>query len=288
MANYRSKTPRAVKDRLIREAGDKCANPGCTTVRAQIHHIMEWHVYGTHDPDHMIAVCPSCHDEIHHGRLGISDDTLYGWKGIDRPSSTVETGLIFVSPSENIEINCGSVRVKTKAQELVVFELSNSNRLGFRIEDGEILLLSLRLTDRTGNVILKVVNNRVRVNKDKSLTYESRAGRVLVTAPPTLRYIDTQYLADMRQAEPQFAADDRLIVIDLEVIAPGSVKLLGFWQSEEGAIIVTPTGVNLIRPGKQHARIEGIHFEIDGPVTPRAFGFMPNGAALFPGLGATE
>ena len=34
---------------------------------------------------------------------------------------------------------------------MVVFELSNSNHLGFRVEDGEILLLNLSLEDHNGN-----------------------------------------------------------------------------------------------------------------------------------------
>jgi hypothetical protein len=64
MAEHRPAIKRGIRKRLLREAGGKCANPGCMNVRAQIHHIMEWYIYGTHDPNHMIAVCPTCHDEI--------------------------------------------------------------------------------------------------------------------------------------------------------------------------------------------------------------------------------
>ena len=187
----------------------------------------------------MIAVCPSCHDEIHHGRLGISDETLYAWKGMRRSNTNIETALVFVEPSQTLEICCGSVKLRTVTEEqLVAFELSNSNRLGFRIEDSEILLVNLRLIDRTGNLFLKVVDNRVRVNKDKSVTFDRRAGRQLVTVPASTRYIDPDCLAEMRAGEPQFAPDDRLTALDLEVIAPGSVKLLGVWPAKEGTIII--------------------------------------------------
>lgn len=36
------------------------------------------------DQDHMIAICPTCHDAVHHGPLEITDDTIYSWKSIKR------------------------------------------------------------------------------------------------------------------------------------------------------------------------------------------------------------
>jgi hypothetical protein len=69
MAVHRPKVTEEVKNRLRTEARGKCANPGCSNVRAHIHHIREWAVYKTHDDQHMIAVCPACHDAIHHGAL---------------------------------------------------------------------------------------------------------------------------------------------------------------------------------------------------------------------------
>jgi hypothetical protein len=64
---------------------------------------MEWYIYGTHDPNHMIAVCPTCHDEIHHGRLPISDETLYKWKSIERSASSMDTAYLTVEPGRLIE-----------------------------------------------------------------------------------------------------------------------------------------------------------------------------------------
>lgn len=95
MATKRNKVPPAVKRQLIQEAGGKCANPGCSRQYEHLHHIEHWAVYKTHDRKHMIAVCSSCHHQIHHGRLRISDDTLYEWKGITR-SLGDHRGYIYV------------------------------------------------------------------------------------------------------------------------------------------------------------------------------------------------
>ena len=65
MTNGRINVDPKVKKRLIQEAGNKCANPGCPVRRTHTHHIRKWAVYQTNDEQEMIAVCPSCHDAIH-------------------------------------------------------------------------------------------------------------------------------------------------------------------------------------------------------------------------------
>lgn len=64
----------------------KCANPRCNNYRTHIYHIKEWSVYKTHDSEHMIAVCLSCHDGIHYRKLKIDDETIYRWKSIKKGS----------------------------------------------------------------------------------------------------------------------------------------------------------------------------------------------------------
>ena len=88
MAEHRPEVSKQLKTQLRREAGEKCANPGCSATRTHLHHIREWAVYRTHDGAHMIAVCPTCHDAIHHGQLPISDETLYAWKRIPRDEAS--------------------------------------------------------------------------------------------------------------------------------------------------------------------------------------------------------
>ena len=50
--------------------------------RLEFHHIKQWHVYKTHDETEMVAVCPVCHDAIHHGEIKIDDETVHRWKAI--------------------------------------------------------------------------------------------------------------------------------------------------------------------------------------------------------------
>ena len=92
-----------LKRRLVQEAGGKCANPGCSHWRTHIHHIKHWHVYKAHNANHMIAVCPSCHDEIHHGG-GISDELLYEWKNIPRDHHADIAAHLYVEPSTEIRV----------------------------------------------------------------------------------------------------------------------------------------------------------------------------------------
>ena len=277
MTEHRPAVKKGIKRRLLAEAGGKCANPGCTNTRVHIHHIMEWHIYGSHDPADMIAVCPSCHDEIHHGRLGIPDETLYAWKQLQRQASSDSTTQLYVEPAQKLEILCGSITLSTNrtGNKLVAFKLSNASRLGFKIEDNDMLLVNLQLNDRWGIPTLKVTDNRVRVAKDESVTFEVRNGRVIVTAPASDRYISQSSLLKMRAVEPNFASGGRLTILDTEVIAPGKVKILGMWPSPEVSVVITELGVSFVSPSWPTARtFYNGTFEINDNYA-SVFGFGP-------------
>src|SRR4051794_25788888 len=98
VAAPRPSVPAATKRALVREAGGKCANPGCAGARVHLHHIQAWAVYQTHDGEHMIALCPTCHDAAHGGTLRLDDDTLYRWKQLHR--SGARSGHIYVAPGD--------------------------------------------------------------------------------------------------------------------------------------------------------------------------------------------
>ena len=125
MAESQRKIKPALKRLLIERAGGKCANPGCSNWRVHIHHIKHWAVYKTHSATDMIAVCPSCHDAAHHGRLKISDELLYEWKAIVR-AGTPDTAHLYVEPSAQLKILTGSIAIATANDQAVVFELSNA------------------------------------------------------------------------------------------------------------------------------------------------------------------
>ncbi len=45
MAKKRQKIKPVIQRQIIEEAGNKCANPGCTNWRVHLHHIEHWAIY---------------------------------------------------------------------------------------------------------------------------------------------------------------------------------------------------------------------------------------------------
>ena len=131
VAKQQRNVPKSLKAQLIKDAGDKCANPGCSNWRVHLHHIKHWAVYKTHDGKHMIAICPSCHDAVHTSR--IDDETLYRWKSISRPAANEIRDHLYVEPSPEIRCLTGSMCVLADSTNALVFTLSNSNHFGFRV-----------------------------------------------------------------------------------------------------------------------------------------------------------
>ena len=103
---------------------------------------------------HMIAVCPSCHDAIHHGAISIDDEVLYQWKSIHRRSPEVRSH-VYIEPGETTKLLLGTVAV-TAPRQALVFELSAVSRLKFTIKDGDILLLELAVATVQGAQVLHV------------------------------------------------------------------------------------------------------------------------------------
>lgn len=279
MSKHQRKIKPDIKRSLLAEAGGKCANPGCTNWRAHIHHIKHWAVYGTHDADHMIAVCPSCHDEIHYGKLGIDDATLYAWKGIKR-DATEQTAQLFVEPSNKVRIRTGDLEIATSIGEMTVFELSNRSRLSFRILDGDLLQISCRLYDKHGKDILRIVDNVVRVRKDTNINFRFRSGRATISVPNTAQYIPRWLVASMRHRIPDFCSGLTVDVLDIQVLAPGIAQLRGIWADDKNAIVIISDAIafcqsNAYPPLMFVAYGEGPPpiIEYDGPVTGRLFGF---------------
>jgi len=277
MAERQRKIKPAQKRALIAEAGDKCANPGCANWRVHIHHIKHWAVYKTHDTDHMIAVCPSCHDAIHHGRLHMTDDDLYRWKGLRR-SDVVRAAHVYAEPGSDLKLLTGSIALATANDRAIVFSLSPNNNLSFRILDGDILQVSSRLHNQKGEEVLRVVENHVKVQKDKELHFEARPGRVRITAPANGTYVPAWVIPQMRTQEAGYAADGRVVALDLEVLKPGVIRVQGFWPSPTAAIVITKESLSFCTLGRAQPTSlvgegEGSVLKFAGPVTGAMFGF---------------
>lgn len=280
MPTVQRKIKPALKRLLFEKAGGKCANPGCSNWRTHIHHIKHWAVYKTHEADDMIAICPSCHDSAHHGQLKITEEMLYLWKGVVR-TNVPHSVHIYVEPASELKLLTGTICIATTNNQAAVFELSNSNHLKLRVLDQDLLQVSVRLLDQEGNELLRVVENNVRVVRDKSITFEYRAGRARVTIPVTHEFVPLWLIEQVRYQDPTFAADGRITALDIEVIKPGLVRVQGFWPDGDVGVVITNKALSfctrgLREPVSMIGEGEGSVLLYAGPITSALFGFGPN------------
>lgn len=246
MAKVARSIPRKTREKLIFDAGGMCANPGCNNTRLQIHHIKYWAIYKTHDEKHMIAVCPTCHDACHFGQLKITDEQLYQWKNIAKNEEHVEAN-IFVPSSSNTLISAGTIGFRQLTErKTIVFDLSNENKLEFSLKD-EYLEVSTTLIDRNNCTVLKVTNNKLKAYVNNDIHLEQIQGRFRVTVPVDKFYLPATALLLMRNIEPDYGVNDRLIAIDLQVIKPGHIRIQGFWPNGNDAIVITEKALYFCR-----------------------------------------
>ena len=277
MAEQQRKIKPSLKRLLIEKAGGKCANPGCSNWRAHIHHIKHWAVYKAHTAEDMIAICPSCHDSAHYGRLKISDERLYEWKSIDRPG-VPEDVHIFVEPGKSLKLLTGTIAISTTNDQATVFELSNSNHVKLRILDRDILQLSAKLYDNGGTELYRVVENHVRVARDDRIRFDYRPGRARITLPVGDDFLPRWMLDQVRYQDPQFATDGRIIALDVQVLKPGLVRVQGCWPDGNVGVVITEKALSFCTLGlREPVSLVG-HGEdtvllYAGPITKAFFGF---------------
>jgi hypothetical protein len=86
----------------------------------------------------------------------------------------------------------------------------------------------------------------------------------------------------MRWAEPNYAQDGRVTLLDVETIAPAAVKVLGLWQSPERTFVITELGTNYIEAGwPKPAGLRNLGIQLSGPaVTASIFGPSPTQPSL--------
>jgi len=237
MTKRRPKIDDKIKEQLRQETGGKCANPGCSVMRTHIHHIKHWSVYQTHDAKHMIAVCPTCHDAIHFGKLSITDEVIYKWKWIRRSNKTVRSHL-YIEPGETTKVLVGSVSVVTP-DEAQIFEVSMNNKLKFRVVDGDILMLDLKIFSAAGNEILRVIDNHIKHEKDPLVEFRQVPGQFQVVVPNNSEYVPQWAIEATQEHEPGFGINEKIPIVHIEVIRNGVVRVQGIWLENEKAIVCT-------------------------------------------------
>lgn len=276
MATQRRKVSTRLREQLRAEAGGKCANPGCANRRTELHHVREWAIYRTHDRQHMIAVCPACHDAIHHGEIPLSDDTLVSWKRIVRAAEVRDH--IWVEPGAATKLLLGTIAVST-TEAVTVFRLSEHNELSFRIADSDILLTDLRVTSLAGVEIVRVTGNHLRHMPRSDVTYRRVPGRVDIFVPATEEFIPHWALAQKRQQDRFFALGNRVKYVGLRVLEPGLLRVEGIWAHRDRVVIITDVALSFCSPGRREplsmvgdGKDSVLHWA--GPITTAMFGFQ--------------
>lgn len=272
------KIPKKDKAALIAEAGGKCANPGCPTIRVEYHHIKEWSVVRSHNQKDMIAICPTCHDAAHHGALKITEKTLYEWKGIARESNKLRTN-IYVEPGEASKVLLGSVAFAQKEpRKTTIFSISPEQYLEFEVKD-DFLSISTQVLDKDGNPLVRVTNNNITAHATDTIKIEKpNPGRFRMTAPASLNLLPAYALVKMRLLDEGFAKDDVVTILDVNVLKPGLVKVEGFWRI--GNITVVSSNEHLAfvdlhkeRPSSFSGDGENSVFLYTGPIDQALFSF---------------
>lgn len=246
MPTHRPAVPAETKRILLAQAGNKCANPGCSNQLVEIHHIHEWHIYQTHDADHMIAICPSCHDAVDRGSLQISDDELYRWKGINRQEA-LSTGHIFVEPGEAPRLLLGSLVVQGSSG-LILFEFAEHHQLSFAVRNHDIMLLNVKIASLNGDPLLDVVDGYVR-QRSPSIELQRRPGHILVPSGG----INSSFIPKWAQysllREDDTHANMDLPLLSLKVIDRGLVKVEGLWFDRNRGVAITPRRLSFLAAG---------------------------------------
>ena len=273
MATKQRKVPNSLKAQLIKESGDKCANPGCSNWRVHLHHIKNWSVYKTHNGEHMIAICPSCHDTVH--TSGIDDETLYRWKSIRRGASGEIQDLLYVEPSPEIRCLVGSMCVLADSSNALVFLLSNSNHFGFRVEDSDIFLSYCLLRSLSDSYLVKAKSNHFRLLNSGSVRVERRTGKIRMTVLDADKYLPS-WIGVMWRALPEFVRNNEVDVLDIEVIRPGVVRLKGVFVAPDAVLAITEQKLWILRPEINGPLAivgegEGTQIKVTGPITRAAF-----------------
>jgi len=282
MPKKRKKLNPAVKRQIVEEAGNKCANPGCANWRVHIHHIKHWAIYESDEPGILVAVYPSCHDAIHHGSLEFSNDILYLWKAIKRPAKPNFTH-VYIEPSIEIKLLTGSISISTKNDNVTVFELSEYNKLSFRILDGDIALINLNICDLKGVEKIKISDNNVRIHDADTLLFEKVPGHVKISTKNVYSFIPPEFASKMRVHQPGYLANDDLILLEILVMKPGHVRVNGCWSDSNRAVVITDKSIsfmthNLQRPLSLIGEGEASVLMYAGPIDRAMFGLEDSDA----------
>ncbi len=222
----------------------------------------------------MVAVCPTCHDAVHHGPLVIDDETVHRWKRLVRAKPPRDH--VYVEPGESAKLLLGTIAI-TGQSGVRAFELGPSTRLSFRLADLDVMLLNLAIATTAGDEVLRVVDSHVRHQADDPVVYERIPGHVRVTAPVSDDFMPGWALRQLRAHEPDFASNGMLTLLDVEVLEPGLVRVQGIWNARKRVVAITTSVLAFLDPNRPQpvslagAGADSVLF-YTGPITTSLFG----------------
>src|SRR5689334_13790952 len=205
------------------------------------------YIYQSHDVNHMIAICPSCHDAVDRGFLQISDDELYRWKGIDRKEA-LSTGHIFIEPGEAPRLLLGSLVVQGSSG-LILFEFAEHHQLSFAVRDNDIMLLNVKISNLNGDPLLDVVDGYVR-QRSPSIELQRRPGHILVPSGGiNASFIPKWARYSLLREDGNYAGMD-LPLLSLKVMDRGLVKVEGLWFDKNRGVAITHSRFSFLAAGR--------------------------------------
>ncbi|MFZ2339220.1 MAG: HNH endonuclease signature motif containing protein [Bacteroidales bacterium] len=272
----RTNISKKLKKKLIQEAGNKCANPGCSSLFTNIHHITRWAVYQVHDESEMIAVCPNCHYAIHHGQIKVTDEVIHEWKKIYRVSKNLKSHL-YIEPDSQTDILLGLCSF-SNPEGMFLFNLSQYIYLNFRIINKETIVLNLSMASLDGTEVIKVTDNYISVLNTSLVEYQEVPGHIIVIAHNIFNFVPEWMVALMQKVEPVYGSISKFPILEIQVIKPGLVKVLGAWINNKNGIIITPNSISFLKPGLTSPIgfmcQQGTRFKCRGIINNTLFGFQ--------------
>lgn len=189
-----------------------------------------------------------------------------------------DTVHVFVEPAQKLKVLTGMIAISTTNDEAIVFALSNTNHLSFRVLDQDLLQLNARLLDNRGHELCRVVHNHVRVASDSRIAFDYRPGRSRITLPSASEFLPEWMIAQVRAQDPDFAADGKLVALDLQVLKPGLVRVQGCWPDGDRGVVITERALSFCTRGKPQPTSlvgdgEASVLLYAGPITQALFGF---------------
>lgn len=278
----RTKVKAADKRKLITEAGGKCANPGCPNVLVEIHHIREWHIYRTHDPEHMIAICPACHDAVDRGDLKITDEDAYSWKRIVRQAAS--RGHLYVEPGDvPPTLLLGSIAAQAESGDLVVFSQREDSQLSFKIAGLDIMQVNAIICGVDERPLVRVDDGHFQLIPGSQANLSQRPGRFRVTHPQDGSVLPEWALEQIRTHEAGFAAGPSVRILDMHVLEPNTVRVQGIWMKGEQGIVITKKSLIFLEQGQvgpisfSGAGLDTV-LRFNGPAEAALFGIAEKGS----------